>query len=176
MAGRIKEIIFTANQITGDCWRILTEQNGKIVSIQYGDKKLITPYPAHIVDNLTQLFTAWKRDNIDFPTKDAHIRLDRSIKKYSLESQVDDLNLNWLENNFDNLSRLCKLVGIIQLVIRLFLATKLSFANVKGIFEYYLVEKKHKISEIETAMNWLEAEGHITTNQKDGFWNNLPPL
>lgn len=166
----------TVYKVIGPCWRVKQEDNGKIINIRYSDKMLQSPYKITIVDHLTQLFSRWKRDLLDFPSKDAQIRLDESIKAYGLESQVNDLNLNWLENNFENLPRLCRMLGIVLLTRRLFVAGKINWPNLKNTFVYFLQEKKSTRADIDPVIDWLELNGHISLVQKTNFVTQLDAL
>lgn len=173
---KVSKTTITVYQVTGPCWRIKQEANGRIINIRYSEKKVTSPYKITIVDHLTQLFSRWKRDVLDFPNKDAQIRLDFSINKFNLVQQVEDLNLNWIENNFDNLPRLCRVLGIIRLTRRLFVAGKISWPNVKNTFIYFLQEKKSKRSDIDTELDWLETNGHISLTQKNNYIADLDAL
>lgn len=173
MAGLIEEITFVAYKITGACWRILKEPDNTTVNLIYSDDTLITPYQVQIADDLDQLFRDYKSGNLTFPVKDVHIRMDRSIEQHNLSAQVDALDLDWLDQNFNNLVAFCKVVGIVRLVLRFFVAAKITLANVQTIFIYYLQEKKSTRAQIEVAVDWLEANNHITTAQKTAFWANV---
>lgn len=174
MAGNIENITIQAYRITGPCWRILKKQEeGEAVNILYSDKELVTPYFIQIADDLDQLFRGWKTKQLTFPASDIHIRIDKSISKYNLNVQVDELDLDWIEANFSNLVNFCKAVGIVRLVLRLFVAGKITLGNVQTVFIHYLKKKKSSLAEIQTAVNWLQTNGYINATQKAAFWANV---
>lgn len=172
MAGIIEQITLPAWKVTGSCWRVMRKTDDTVVNIVYSADQLITPYRVYVADDLSDLLQKWKNNNVNVPASDIHIRVDRSIDKHNLSAQVDALDLDWLEQNF-NLVGLCKVLGIVRLVLLLFVAGKITLVEMGNIFLYYLQEGKAKRSVLENRMDWLETNGHITGAQKVAFWTNI---
>jgi hypothetical protein len=173
MAGLVEQITLPAWKVTGACWRVMRKDDDTVVNIVYSDKELITPYRVYVADDLSDLLTKWKNNNLNVPASDIHIRVDRSIDKHNLNAQVDAIDLAWLDQNFNNLVKLCKVLGIVRLALRLFVDFQITLVELADIYLYFLQERKARRQNLESTTDWLANNGHITNAQKNAFWANI---
>lgn len=173
MPGSVENINVPAWKVTGTYWVITRAENDSIVNIFFINGEVVSPYEVHVGDNLSEMFQAWIDNSLTLPILDVHIRVDKSIFEYSLDSHVDDVDLDWLDQNFADLVALLKGVGITNLGINLFVDAKIILDDLEDVFLYYLQNNKATRTYLESRMDWLETEGHITNPQKVAFWANI---